>query len=128
MAKQTRSSFTPSIIKSSKPLELINVDIWGPFRFHTRLHHIGFITMVDDFTRFTWTFLIKQKSEFPLLIKEFVTLVEHQFNAKVKTIRSDNAKEIIEGAASCFYKDHGIFLQTSCRDTPPTKWGCGEET
>lgn len=64
--------------------------------FKSRQKHIGFITIVDDFTRFTWIFRFKQKNEY-LLIKHFVFLVEHQFDSKVKTIRIDDAKEIIEG-------------------------------
>ena len=118
LAKQTGLAFFSSITRSSKPLKLIHVDMWGPYRFKTRQLHNGFLTIIDDYNRFTFTFLITHKSEYPTLIKQFVLLVEHQFDAKVKIIRSDNAKEITEGAALLFYKHHGIFLQTNCRDTP----------
>lgn len=118
MAKQTRLPFPHNTSHSSRALELLHVDIWGPYKFPTILAHTGFITIVDDHTRFTWTFLIKHKSEFPSLIKQFVLLVENQFDCKVKTLRSDNANEIIKGEALIFYKQHEIFLQTSCRDTP----------
>ena len=63
-----------------------------------------------------------------ILIKHFFFLFEHQYDTKVKTIRSDNAKKIIEGAASCFYKEQGIFFLTSCGDTSQQKWCCGMKT
>ena len=114
VAKQTRLHFSHSVTHNSHPLDLIHIDIWGPYKFPTRQSHIGFMTLVDDHTRFTWTYLIKHKSEFPSLFKQFVFLVENQFYSKVKSIRSDNAKELTEGNALLFYRQHGIFLQTSC--------------
>lgn len=119
MAKQTRLPFPHSIMKSTKSLELLHIDVWEPYQFKSINNHNGLITIVDDFTRFTWIFLIKQKSEYPNIIKHFVFLVEKQFDTKVKTIKCDNAKEHTEGDASIFfYQQLDIFLHTSCSATP----------
>lgn len=54
MAKQTRLYFPHSVIKTSYPMELLHVDIWGPYRHKTRSGCNMFLTIVDDFTRTTW--------------------------------------------------------------------------
>jgi hypothetical protein len=49
-----------------------------------------FLTIVDDFSRFTWIVLLKGKYEVALKLQEFIISVEVQFDAKIKTLRSDN--------------------------------------
>ena len=46
-----------------------------------------------DFTRFTWFFLLKQKSELFVVFKYFKNLVKNQYSSKIKVIRSDNCGE-----------------------------------
>lgn len=61
LAKKTRNVFCKSSIKSVEIFQLIHVDIWGPMRHPSRLNRNLFITIVDDYSRFTWVFFIKQK-------------------------------------------------------------------
>jgi len=60
-AKQQRLPFQLSTISSTFPFELVHVDTWGPY--HTKIHagHRFFLTIVDDFTRTTWTHLMVTK-------------------------------------------------------------------
>ena len=69
-----------------------------------------FLTVVDDFTRFTWVILLKSKSEVRNSIKNFVIFAENQFNTNVKFIRSDNGAGFIMPE---FYLSRGIIHQTS---------------
>ena len=46
------------------------------------------------------------------------TYVETQFDSKVKIIRTDNAKELTEGAILQVYINKGIIQQKSCTYTP----------
>ena len=75
LAKKTRNVFCKSTIKSVEIFLLIHVDIWGPMRHHSRLNRILFITIVDDYSRFTWVFFIKQKSDFLIHFKHFYEYV-----------------------------------------------------
>lgn len=102
MARQTRLSFTHSVIKTCYPMELLHVDVWGPYRHKTRNDCTMCLTIVDDFTRRTWLYLLKCKSDYATIIQNFVAFVEKQFNVTVKGIRSDNAKELCEGDALKF--------------------------
>jgi len=39
------------------------MDIWGPFSQSSIRGHKYFLTIVDDFSRFTWIVLLKSKGE-----------------------------------------------------------------
>jgi len=62
--------------------------------------------------------LMSTKSNaFPLL-QSFITLIETQFGASVKCVRSDNGMEFQDTTAFHFYTNKGIIHQKSCVDTP----------
>lgn len=68
-ARLTRQPFPISNIKTSRPLELIHLDVWGPYRHNTYTGCNGFLTIVDDYTRSTWVYLIKGKIDCPKIIQ-----------------------------------------------------------
>ncbi|CAL8991331.1 unnamed protein product [Prunus brigantina] len=74
LAKQTRLPFSLSSISTNKPFELIHCDIWGPHRLPTSSGARYFLTIVDDYSRFTWLFLMNLKSETQEKIKLFFCL------------------------------------------------------
>ena len=49
-----------------------------------------FLTIVDDYTRFTWIFMMKHKNEAQPLIKRFFSYVSTQFASHIKKFLSDN--------------------------------------
>ena len=114
-ARQKKLSYTVSNNRASNKFDLLHLDIWGPFSTHSVHGHRFFLTIVDDFTRFTWIILLKSKAEVQNRIKSFVSFAQTQFNTKVKAIRSDNGTEFL---MSDFYLSHGIIHQTSCPETP----------
>nr|XP_009774503.1 PREDICTED: uncharacterized protein LOC104224521 [Nicotiana sylvestris] len=97
MARQSKLPFPSSSISTKKVFELIHVDIWGPYNSATYDGFRYFLTIVDDFSRGTWTYLLTNKSNAFTILKGFLAMVERQFNSKVKTIRSDNAFELGSG-------------------------------
>lgn len=117
-ARQTKNTYPKSISKTTKPLELLHIDVWGPFRYLTRLKCSMFITIVDDYIRMTWIFLVKHKSDFTDIFKQFVTYIENQTNMQVKAVRTDNAKELSDGRTKDFYVQKGIKHESSCAETP----------
>lgn len=68
LAKQCRLSFPNSVTKSQHAFELVHMDIWGPVNTISMDGNSYFLTIVDDFTRHTWIFLMKSKSETRLII------------------------------------------------------------
>ena len=63
MAKLTRQPFQSSLSKSQNMCELIHTHIWGPYRVPTYRKFRYFLTLIDDCTRTTWVYLLKQKSQ-----------------------------------------------------------------
>ncbi|KAK4384958.1 Retrovirus-related Pol polyprotein from transposon RE1 [Sesamum angolense] len=63
LAKQSRLPFSTCEIHSKNPFELIHVDLWGPYKTPTLDGCNYFLTVVDDFSRATWTFLLRYKTQ-----------------------------------------------------------------
>lgn len=74
MAKQTCLPFPTCNSKTVTTFDLVHMDIWGPLAVQSIHGHKYFLTVVDDFTRHTWLFLMKTKSETTTLVKNFVQL------------------------------------------------------
>ena len=80
-AKQHRLLFHSSSISSTKPFDLIHVDTWGPYHAKTTNGQRYFLTLVDNYTRSTWTHLMLTKDEALYLIKSFVEMAKTQLTA-----------------------------------------------
>jgi len=118
-AKQHRLSFPHSKTSSDCLFQLIHVDTWGPYHTKTHTGHRYFLTIVDDYSRATWTHLMVTKDEAVGLLKAFVLMAKTQFDKNVKVIRSDNALELSRSYEVLeFFATFGITHQTSCVETP----------
>ena len=105
-SKQKRLPFTSTTHISSKPFELYHCDLWGPFATSTIDGFKYFLTIVDDFTRCTWVYLLKYKFETQIFLPQFATVVNTQFNSKIKIIRSDNGTKFY---LKDFFHSNGIL-------------------
>nr|XP_016474494.1 PREDICTED: uncharacterized protein LOC107796256 [Nicotiana tabacum] len=74
MSRQTRMPFPDSSITTTKPFQLIHIDTCGPFHTTTYSGDKYFLTIVDDYTRATWTHLMGAKSNAFPLIKAFLAM------------------------------------------------------
>ncbi|KAI3730698.1 hypothetical protein L1987_61872 [Smallanthus sonchifolius] len=117
-AKQHREPFPLSDHKSSAVGELVHLDVWGPYKVQSREGYKYFLTIVDDYTRSVWVYLLKNKSEVFFSIEIFCTMIKTQFDRHVKVFRSDNGTEFVNNQMSDFVKKNGIIHQTSCAHTP----------
>ena len=118
LVRQPKLSFHISEIKSVKPFQLLHLDVWGPY--HTVTHNgcSFFLTVVDDFTRCTWIHLMKYKSELVPIFTDFLQYIQTQFHSCVQHVRTDNAKELCDGAMKTLYLTKGIHHQRSSPDSP----------
>ena len=61
---------------TSRPLELLHLDLMGL----TRIESLGgkryFMVLVDDFTRYTWVILLRSKSNAPKHIEALCTRLQ----------------------------------------------------
>ena len=93
LAKQKRLPFPNKNHLSSTSLDLLHVDIWGPYHVPTVEGYRYFLTLVDDYTRTTWIYLMKSKSDTRSLLTSFILMIQTQFHTMIKHLRSDNGQE-----------------------------------
>jgi len=55
--------------------DLIHVDLWEPYSISSIHGHKYFLTIVDDYSTYTWIFPLKEKSEVVKTLENFVTLI-----------------------------------------------------
>jgi len=115
LAKQKRLPFSSNNHLSENPFDLVHLDIWGPFSVESVDGFKYFLTIVDDCTRVTWVYMLRNKSEVTKIFPVFVKYVHTQYNSIIKAICSDNAPEL---AFTQLVKDTGMIHHFSCAYTP----------
>ena len=63
-----------------------------------------YVSFIDYFSRKTWIYFLRKKSEVFEKFKEFKSLVENQTNNKIKVLRTDNGGELCGKDFEQFYK------------------------
>lgn len=77
-----------------------------------------FVIFINDCSRVTWVYLMKEKSEIFSVFQSFHKMVNTQFGAVVEVLRSDNRGEYLDSGLAQYFSTRGIIHQTSCTDTP----------
>ncbi|XP_063372553.1 uncharacterized protein LOC134660703 [Cydia amplana] len=76
--------------RTTQPLQLIHSDVCGPLPEASWGGARYLVTFTDDFTRKTFGYLMKNKSQVMSHFVQFKALVEKQLNLPIKCLRSDN--------------------------------------
>ena len=64
LGKHTRATFSRSTEGRSESIfSLVHSDIWGPSRVSSTLGFRYFVSLIDDYSRCTWVFFMKDRSE-----------------------------------------------------------------
>ena len=78
LGKQHRESFpSGKSIRAKAPLELVHSDVCRPMQTPSLASSHYVLTFIDDFTRKTWVYFLKNKSEVFEKICNFKALVEN---------------------------------------------------
>ncbi len=134
--KQQRKSFknVSKHEKASEILERIHLDTIGPIKIEKenpiidRLGHFQYISIItDEKSRRIFAKCIKNKSEIPNHIINFITTQEKQTNKVVKSVHSDNSKEYLSNELQSFLSSKGIIFTSSYEYTPQNN-GLAERT
>ncbi|KAJ9685079.1 hypothetical protein PVL29_017204 [Vitis rotundifolia] len=119
LGKHTRVSFPKRLNNRAKShFELVHTDVWGPCRTASTLGFKYFVTFIDDYSRCTWLFLMKNRAELFSIFQKFYAEIQTQFNISIRVLRSDNAGEYFSTPFTSFMSQHGIIHQSSCAHTP----------
>lgn len=107
--KQTRTSFkTKGIVSTTRPLELIHFDLFGPVSLLSLGGKTYCFVIVDDYSRFTWTLFLAHKDE---AFEKFLVFCRRTQNIKgyfVKAMRSDHEREFENRQFQVYCEENGI--------------------
>ncbi|GJW18360.1 integrase [Tanacetum coccineum] len=78
LAKFSAQPFSNSISSSTTRFDLVHFDVWGPALVSTKGGSRYYVSSIDDFTRYTWVYLMKRRSDFLTVFKEFRAIVKSQ--------------------------------------------------
>ena len=77
--KKVKSSFhSKNVISTSKSLELLHMDLFGPSRTKNFGRNYYALVIVDDYSRYTWTFFLTLKSEAFKAFKKFAKVIQNE--------------------------------------------------
>jgi hypothetical protein len=71
---------------TTRPLELLHMDLFGPIAYLSIGGNKYGLVIVDDFSRFTWVFFLHDKSETQAIFKKFARRAQNEFDLKIKNI------------------------------------------
>ena len=119
ISKQTMLQFPKhSESHASSLFDLIHMDVWGPYHVPTTQGCNYFLTIVDDCSRATWTFLITSKQHVFQKFQAFHKFVQTKFTTSIKMIRTDHGSEFLNTTFASYLHQFGIEHQKSCTYIP----------
>ena len=99
----------------SQPLQLLQVDLCGNFRYKNFTSSRYVLTIQDAYSRYYTVIHLKNKSDAPDKFIEWVKITENHFASrggyKVGAVRTDNGGEFVNDTLHEFFKERGIEHQ-----------------
>ncbi|XP_073121748.1 uncharacterized mitochondrial protein AtMg00300-like [Henckelia pumila] len=90
LGKAKRVSSSKEKHTTEHPLAYIHSDLWVPSRTETRGGGRYFMTIIDEYSRKVWTFVLKAKDEAYNKFKYWLQVVENKTDWRMKHLRTDN--------------------------------------
>ena len=100
-------------------LELIHTDVCDNKDHLTRGGKRYFITFTDDYSKYTYVYLLRTKDEAFEKFKIFKEEVENMLGKRIRRIRSDRGGEYRLNEYSKFCETHGIIREELAPNSPP---------
>jgi len=117
--KQTKSSFKPiNVVSTTRPLELLHMDLFGPSRTKSLGGNYYGLLIVDDYSRFTWTLFIATKDNAYFAFKKFAKVIQNEKGCRISTIKSNHGGEFQNERFDKFCEKQGIKHNFSVPRTP----------
>jgi len=85
--KMHQLPYSRSSSVSLSPLELVFF-VWGPASTSVGRHNY-YVSFVDDYSKFTWIYLLRHKSKVFERFRNFQNLVERQFDKKILSLQTN---------------------------------------
>ncbi|GJU53550.1 zinc finger, CCHC-type containing protein [Tanacetum coccineum] len=93
LGKSHRVSFGVGRHTTQGVIDYVHSDLWGPSQVESLGGKRYFLSIVDDYSRRVWVYILRFKHEAFGKFKEWKQLVENQTGRTVKKLRTDNGLE-----------------------------------
>jgi transposase InsO family protein len=107
-----------TMLSTSKPLELLPIDLFGPTTYKSIGGNLYCLVIVDDYSRYTWTMFLGYKSETSRIFKTFVRRAQREYNTQIVKIWSDNGTEFKNMNIIEWCDEEGVKHEFSATHTP----------
>jgi hypothetical protein len=115
LGKSHQLPYNNAIHRSTSPLQLVFSDVWGPAPKSVGGYSY-YISSIDDCSKFTWVYLMHDRSEVQRIFLQFQTHVERLLDTKIKYVQSDWGEEY-QKLHNQFFRSLGIAHHVSCPHT-----------
>jgi transposase InsO family protein len=105
-------------VSTTRPLELMHMDLFGPTTYKSLGGNLYCLVIVDDYSRYTWTFFLEDKGKTFDIFKKFATRAQNEFGSSMVKIRSDNGSGFRNTRVEEYCDDEGIKHEFSSTYTP----------
>jgi histone deacetylase 1/2 len=108
--QQGKSHQLPFVSSSrvvKNPLEIVFSDIWGPAQTSVSGHNY-YVSFIDAYSRFTWLYLLKRKSDVFNVFLQFQLHVKRLLKHKIIHVQSDWGASI--ATSILFFKSLGFCI------------------
>ena len=78
------------MIRAPKPFMLIHSDVWGPSPEFNNHGFRNYVSFINDFTRMSWIYFLKTKSEILDTFCSFYKMIQTEFQTQIRIFRSEN--------------------------------------
>ena len=106
--KNKNKTFPNSESKAKGILEIIHSDVCGLMSSSSLSGYVYYVSFIDDFSRKTWIYFLKNKDEVFSKFKEFKPLIEIHIEKNIKTFLSENGREFTSNEFKELCRDSGI--------------------
>ena len=95
--------------RAAHPIELVYSDICGPMNKKARHGASYFLTLINDYSRYSYVYLLSHRHEALDCFKRFVAEVENKHENGLKTFRTDCELEYLSEQFKEFCEEKGIL-------------------
>ena len=97
-----------SHIEHAHHLRLCTLIFCGPMQTSSIGGCNYFLTFINDYSRITWAYFLKHKSDAFSYFQQFKALMENQSGQRIKILKTDRGGEYVSNEFINFFKTHGI--------------------
>ena len=119
MGKQVKSKhLSVTKVQTLRPLELLHINLISPARVQSLGGKKYILVVVDDYTRYTWVVLLRDKAEAPEKMIHLCKNLQVEKGTVIARIRSDHGRQFENTKLATFCNDQSTSQEFSSPKTP----------